>query len=528
MTVLASPSSSARRWTIAGAILIAEYLLISVRFDAGGVLARGGFWGIAGLVGRIAKYVAIVFAAGIMLVPRTRAEASAAPPVSAPALGVHAVLFAAFWQVTNSMFGGREAPAGSATVWFAAWAVLGAGAATALAVALVGTRGLAGIVSARGAAVMVALGAAAWFAGEMTQGLWQRSSGATLRLVTMLLRTVFSGVTADADKMIVTLDGYSVWVAPECSGLEGVGLVTVLMTGYLVALRSKLRFPNALLLLPFSIAAVWFLNGVRLAALIALGARVNESLAGNAFHARAGWVLFCVVALGVSALGRRSRFFSRTAAAAGESENPAAPFLVPLLALIATALVTGMFADPVDRLYGLRVVVASLAIYAYREAYRGYKPDFSIASIGAGVAIAALWLASAAKNPDAATTMRQAFADGPPSAFALWVVFRCIGSVILVPICEELAFRGYLLRRLVDKDFSSVDVRTMTPLALAGSSIAFGLVHERWLVASLAGAAYALVAVRRGNLSAAIVAHAVSNALIAAWVLATGDYSQWS
>src|SRR5438477_4941265 len=275
MTVLAAPSSSARRWTIAGAILIAEYLLISVRFDAGGVLARGGFWAFAGLVGRVAKYVAIVFAAGIMLVPRTGAQASAPPRVSAMALGAHAVLFFAFWQVTNAVFGAREAPAGSPTLWFALWAALGAGAVAALAVALVGARGLSGVVSARGAAVMIGLGGAAWFAGELMQRFWQRSSGATLRLVALLLRTIFSGVTTDPDKMIVTLDGYSVWVAPECSGLEGVGLVTVLMTGYLVALRSKLRFPNAILLVPISIVAVWLLNGVRLAALIAIGAHMS-------------------------------------------------------------------------------------------------------------------------------------------------------------------------------------------------------------------------------------------------------------
>ena len=47
------------------------------------------------------------------------------------------------------------------------------------------------------------------------------------------------------------------------------------MMGYLVAFRSKLRFPSALLLVPFAVAAVWILNGMRLAALITLGARVN-------------------------------------------------------------------------------------------------------------------------------------------------------------------------------------------------------------------------------------------------------------
>jgi len=54
-----------------------------------------------------------------------------------------------------------------------------------------------------------------------------------------------------------------------------------------------------------------------------------------------------------------------------------------------------------------------------------------------------------------------------------------------------------------------VPARVCTPLALLGSSLAFGLVHDRWVAASLAGIAYGAVAVRRGSLGAAIVAHAV-------------------
>jgi exosortase E/protease (VPEID-CTERM system) len=278
--------------------------------------------------------------------------------------------------------------------------------------------------------------------------------------------------------------------------------------------------------LPFAIAAVWLLNGVRLAALIAIGARYDASLATNAFHARAGWVLFCIVALGVSALGRRSRFFSREPAAAEETENPAAPYLVPLLSLIATGLVTGMFADRVDLLYGLRVVVAAAALYAYRRHYVGLRADFSPLSVVAGVVVAVAWVGLAAKHADAGAA-REAFRAAPLGSFASWALFRTIGSALIVPACEELAFRGYLLRRLVDRDFSSVSTKAWTPLALVGSSLAFGLVHDRWIAASVAGVVYAAVTLRSGNLGSAIVAHAVTNGIIASWVLLSGDLSLW-
>jgi exosortase E/protease (VPEID-CTERM system) len=373
---------------------------------------------------------------------------------------------------------------------------------------------------------MAALAAVAWFAGELTQTLWARASAATLRLVTTLLGAVFHGVTADPVELTVSFEGFSVWVAPQCSGLEGVGLVTVLMVGYLVVFRSTLRFPSALLLLPFSIAAVWLLNGVRLAALIAIGARYDAKLATNAFHARAGWVLFCVVALGVSALGRRSRFFSRDAREAAETENPAAPYLVPLLSLIATALVTGMFADRVDLLYGMRVLVAGVAIYVYRREYSGMRVDFSPLPILAGVAVGVVWVALASKHVEASAAS-EAFRAAPPGSFVSWALFRTVGSVVIVPVCEELAFRGYLLRRLVERDFASVSPKAWTPLALVGSSLAFGLVHDRWIAASIAGVAYAAVTLRSGNLGSAIVAHALSNGIIAAWVLVAGDLSLW-
>jgi membrane protease YdiL (CAAX protease family) len=60
------------------------------------------------------------------------------------------------------------------------------------------------------------------------------------------------------------------------------------------------------------------------------------------------------------------------------------------------------------------------------------------------------------------------------------------------------------------------------------SSAAFGLLHERWFAATLCGGLYALAAWRTGRLRDAVVAHAVTNALIAAVVLASGRWGLWS
>ena len=35
----------------------------------------------------------------------------------------------------------------------------------------------------------------------------------------------------------------------------------------------------------------------------------------------------------------------------------------------------------------------------------------------------------------------------------VWLIFRLVGSVVTVPVAEELAFRGYLTRRAIAADF---------------------------------------------------------------------------
>jgi CAAX prenyl protease-like protein len=114
-----------------------------------------------------------------------------------------------------------------------------------------------------------------------------------------------------------------------------------------------------------------------------------------------------------------------------------------------------------------------------------------------------------------------------PAGLALaWVVFRVVGSVVTVPVAEELAFRGYALRRLASSDFEQTPLR-FTWLSFLLSSILFGALHGRWLAGTVAGMFYACALYRRGRVGDAILAHATTNALIAADVLILGNWNLW-
>jgi CAAX prenyl protease-like protein len=109
-----------------------------------------------------------------------------------------------------------------------------------------------------------------------------------------------------------------------------------------------------------------------------------------------------------------------------------------------------------------------------------------------------------------------------------WLAMRVIGAVVTVPIAEELAFRGYLLRKLISADFDRVDFRRFTWLSFLGSSVLFGLLHSQWLAGIAAGMIFAIAMYRRGALIDAVVAHSTANAMLAAFVLTTHRWSLWN
>jgi CAAX prenyl protease-like protein len=98
---------------------------------------------------------------------------------------------------------------------------------------------------------------------------------------------------------------------------------------------------------------------------------------------------------------------------------------------------------------------------------------------------------------------------------------------VTVPVAEELAFRGYLARRLMTADFESIRrLRSSSWQAVLASSVLFGALHGMPL-ATLAGIAFAWCGRRNDRLLDAVVAHSAANTLLAAYVLTTGSWRLW-
>ena len=363
---------------------------------------------------------------------------------------------------------------------------------------------------------------------------WPELTDSTFALATLLLRPFFSDLISDRAKILLGTPKFAVTIGGACSGLEGGGLMLVFGIGWLWFLRREFRFPQALLLIPAGLAVMWLSNGVRIAALILIGNAGAPGIAMGGFHSQAGWISFNVVALGVVVASGRVAWWSRRPPHVPVSgpvvRNPAAAYLAPFLLVLASAMVSRAASSEFEWLYPLRFFAAAAILWHFRSRYAGLSWRCNWRAPAAGALVFLLWISLDALHPPPADNgMSAAILDvSPLLARITWLSFRTLAAVVTVPIVEELAFRGFLIRRLMANDFESLDPRQFTWFAVLVSSLVFGLLHgDRWIAGSIAGLIYAGVMLRRGSIGDAVAAHATTNALIAFAVLVGGKWNLW-
>ena len=94
-------------------------------------------------------------------------------------------------------------------------------------------------------------------------------------------------------------------------------------------------------------------------------------------------------------------------------------------------------------------------------------------------------------------------------------------------VLEELFWRSFAMRLLIDTDFKRVPLGQFAWFSFLAVAVAFGLAHHRWLPGIVAGLVYALVLYHRRNLFDCILSHATTNLLLGIYVLATGRWGFW-
>ena len=458
-------------------------------------------------------------------------------PIAWSFLGSHLIAFLAFVWLSRLPFGGDQHRI-PAYIISGAWFLSGVLAVAFAGLALLPARLIVRLVRSSGQASAYALvvGIIAWRLVSVFSlwngSFWEPITDLTFSLVRIFLHPFLSVVVADRATMTIGGQNFKVAILPWCSGFEGTALMLVFSIAWLWFVRRELRFPQALLLIPAAMVVIWISNALRITALILIGVAGAPAVALGGFHSQAGWIAFNAVALSFSIAATRLPWLAakpHTPSEDAYTENPVAAYLMPFLMILGAAMISRAVAGSMEWLYPLRFFAAAAALWVFRHKYAALEWKFGWAAPLTGSIVFVIWIGlDRIFGAHGSNTMGAALASAPAPARIAWLAFRTAGAVVTVPIAEELVFRGFLLRRLISSNFESVSFRQFSLFAFLVSSAAFGVMHgDRWFAGTVAGMLYAGVLMWRGRICDAVVAHATTNALIAAWVLFSGSWDLW-
>ena len=211
-------------------------------------------------------------------------------------------------------------------------------------------------------------------------------------------------------------------------------------------------------------------------------------------------------------------------------------YIAPFLVYIGLLQLGRTLGIPAPLVYCAELLVVGLVLAVFSRPVISLRPRQPLASVGIGVLVFVVWIA-----PDLLFHYRHSwlfdnFLTGsaasslPPDLrrSPAFVVLRTVTSAGLVPILEELFWRAWLMRWLIRTDFEKVPLGTYAPQAFWVVAVLFAAEHgPYWEVGLAAGIVYNWWMIRTHNLADCILAHAVTNAVLSAYVLIAGQWQYW-
>ena len=225
------------------------------------------------------------------------------------------------------------------------------------------------------------------------------------------------------------------------------------------------------------------------------------------------------------------------------------PLFCHLAPFVAWLLVMTFCAGPSPYAYAFRTLFTTVLLI-YLRPWRWYsrlKINHILPATTVGLAVFALWVVGESEMASRLPYIKEMYLRwgitpfgelpdetivncvyAPEACGWTFTIIRIFGSFAVVALAEELFWRGCLYRILIDREFLKVELNRFKPLAFAVVCIAFGFEHQRWLVGIITGAAYGLLMIKTRSLWAPTLAHAVTNLVLALYVVWGEHYHFWS
>ncbi len=184
--------------------------------------------------------------------------------------------------------------------------------------------------------------------------------------------------------------------------------------------------------------------------------------------------------------------------------------------------------------YPIKTVLVIIVLLLMWERYseidvkNGFTAKNFLIGFFSGTAVFVLWINMDMKS----ATMSEPKPYNPfifsnSTIFNLIISFRLFGSAVVVPVFEELFWRSFILRYIINTKFEDVPIAKFTWVSFIISSIFFGLEHNLWLAGIMAGLSYCLVLYYTRSLFIAMFSHGITNLLLGIYVITTGNWQFW-
>jgi uncharacterized protein len=215
------------------------------------------------------------------------------------------------------------------------------------------------------------------------------------------------------------------------------------------------------------------------------------------------------------------------------------PFAVFMLLLAATGMVQSaagyttslLLIEPKYWIYPLQTVVCGILLLRYWSYYRFHRPvnlllTIVIAGLVLALWISPQWLFGAARRE---TGFDLSIFENNPPVYWTELVFRFVRLVVVVPLVEEIFWRGFLLRFVIREDFLEVPFGKFTWGSFGAVTLCFGLAHwgPDFVPALITGALYNLIAYKTKSLASCVLAHALTNLGLGIYILQTRQWGFW-
>lgn len=187
--------------------------------------------------------------------------------------------------------------------------------------------------------------------------------------------------------------------------------------------------------------------------------------------------------------------------------------------------------DPEFWIYPLQTLVCAALLLYFRREYEPFGWRRLGFALAIGLLVFILWIAPQQflHFPARRLGFNPGTFTGQPGLYWSTLGLRFLRLVVVVPVVEEIFWRGFLLRYLISEKFSAIPFGTFRWLSFAVVTLAFGFSHTMadWPAAFATGALYNLVAYRTRNLGACVTAHALTNLLLGLWIMQTRQWGFW-